>query len=484
MKDETRRLGFFHPSSLIPHPSFLCVFIHRSRIGAPAEEVFRWHARPGAFERLTPPWEPVEVLERYGGIEDGARTVLRVRVGPLWRRWVAEHRDYQEGRQFRDVQVEGPFAHWDHLHRIEPDGPDACFLEDHIEYVLPLGVLGRLLGGQMVRRKLEKTFAYRHRTTMLDLAAHQRWQATGPLRVLVSGASGLIGSALVPFLTTDGHRVTCLKRSALGPGEQAIRWNPATGPDPAELEDFDAVVHLAGESLTAAKWTAARKAAIRTSRVQGTRRLCEVLARLERPPRILVCASCLGYYGSRGDELLDEQSAHGSGFFAGVCREWEEAAGPARDRGIRVVHLRFGTVLSPRGGVLGRLLPWFRKGLGGRLGCGRQFLSWISLDDAVGAIHHALMDPALHGPVNAVAPHPVRNRDFITTLGRVLRRPTVAPLPAFLLRKRFGEMADELLLAGTRVEPERLWAAGYRFRDPELPGALRHLLGKPAPQSK
>jgi uncharacterized protein (TIGR01777 family) len=454
------------------------VFVYRSRVAAPADTVFGWHAQPGAFDRLTPPSEPVELLERSGGIEDGARTVLRVRVGPLRRRWVAEHRDYQPGRQFRDVQVEGPFAHWEHLHRVEPDGPEACFLEDRIEYALPLGPLGRLLGG-MVRRKLERVFAYRHRTTIQDLAAHSRWPGA-PQRVLVSGARGLVGSALVPFLTAGGHRPIRLKRSAPAPSEPAVLWDPAAGvADPAALEGFDSVVHLAGESLYSEKWTAARKARIRASRVRGTRRLCEALARLERPPRVLVCGSSVAYYGARGDELLDEQSGPGSGFLAGVYREAEEAAGPAHERGIRVVHLRLGTVLSPRGGMLGRLLPWFRKALGGRLGRGKQFLSWVSVDDAVGAFHHAMMDESQHGPVNAVAPEPVRNGDFITMLGRVLRRPTVAPLPAFFLRWRFGAMADELLLAGRRAEPRRLREAGYVFRDPALEGALRHLLGKP-----
>jgi uncharacterized protein (TIGR01777 family) len=249
-------------------------------------------------------------------------------------------------------------------------------------------------------------------------------------------------------------------------------------PDPAGLDGLDAVIHLAGENFFLGKWTAARKARIRESRIQGTRRLCEALARLDRPPRVLVCASAAAYYGPRGDEVLDEQSGPGSGFLAETCREWEKAAGPARDKGIRVVHLRFGTVLSPRGGLLARLLPLFRKGLGGRLGKGKQFMSWIGVDDAVGAIHHALMDETVSGPVNAGAPGPVRNRDFITMLGRVLRRPTVAPLSAFLVRRWLGEMADEVLLASVRVEPRRLLAAGYVFREPELEGALRHLLGR------
>jgi uncharacterized protein (TIGR01777 family) len=457
------------------------VFIRRSRVPAPAEEVFRWHARAGAFERLTPPWEAVEILERGDGIGDGARTVVRVPVGPFRRRWVAEHRDYQEGRQFRDVQVEGPFASWSHLHRVEPDGPDACHLEDRIEYVLPLGRLGRWLGGGLVRRKLERLFAYRHRTTIADLAEHRRGTGRAALRVLVSGAGGLVGSALVPFLTTGGHRVTRLTRGRPRPGEDAVYWDPqAGGVDAGALEGLDAVVHLAGEGIASSRWTAAKKAKIRDSRVRGTRLLCEALARLDRPPRVLLCASATGYYGPRGDEVLTEESVAGAGFLAEVCRDWEQATGPAADRGVRVVHLRFGMILSPAGGALAGMLFPFKMGLGGKIGSGRQYVSWIALDDAVGAVHHALITDALSGPVNAVAPRSVTNREFTRALGRVLGRPTFFAMPAFAARLAFGEMADELLLAGNRVEPRRLLASGYPFRFADLEPALRHLLGKAA----
>ncbi len=444
------------------------VFVRRSLIEAPAEAVFRWHARPGAFERLAPPWEPVEILERTGGIDDGARTVLRVRLGPLRRRWVAEHRDYVEGRQFRDVQVSGPFAHWDHLHRIEPDGPDRCHLEDRVEYALPLGPVGRLLGAGLVRRKLEATFAYRHRTTILDLAAHRAAGDASLRRVLVSGDPGLVGSALVPFLTTGGHEVTRLGRLPPGPL------------DPAGLEGHDAVVHLPVENLVSGRWRGGKRGFVHENQAGPTRRLCEALARLSRPPRVLVCGSSIGSYGSRGDETLDEQSAPGTGWLAAVCRGWEEATEPARARGIRVVLLRLGTVLSPAGGVLRKLLVPFRLGAASRLGDGRQFVSWISLDDAIGAIHHALLSEHLEGPVNAVAPRPLPNREFARTLGRVLRRLPLVPLPAFALRLRYGPLADETLLASTRVEPRKLLATGYAFRDPDLEEALRFLLGKMA----
>ncbi len=298
------------------------------------------------------------------------------------------------------------------------------------------------------------------------------------MTILVTGASGLIGSALIPVLTREGHRVIRLVRAEPKPGEAAIRWDPEAGTlEMAGLTGLDAVVHLAGENI-AGRWTAGKKARIRDSRVKGTRLLSESLARLPEPPNVLVCASATGYYGDRGEEILHEESAPGSGFLAEVCREWEAAADLAVQRGIRVVHLRFGLVLSPKGGALAKMLLPFRLGVGGIVGRGSQYWSWIALDDAVSAIHHALFTDTLRGPVNAVAPHPVTNREFTKTLGRVLGRPTPFPMPAFAARLAFGEMADALLLASARVEPAKLLATGYRFRHPELEGALRHLLGK------
>jgi uncharacterized protein (TIGR01777 family) len=296
------------------------------------------------------------------------------------------------------------------------------------------------------------------------------------MHIVVTGASGLIGSALLPRLSADGHRVTRLVRSQPAPGEAAIRWDPEAGSlDAKSLEGIDAAVHLAGENI-AARWTAEKKRRIRDSRVNGTRLLSDTLARLERPPQALVCASAIGYYGDRGDELLSEESPPGRGFLAEVCQAWEAAADAARHKGIRVVHLRFGVVLSPAGGALAKMLPPFRLGLGGPLGSGRQYMSWIAIDDAVGAIQHALATEALQGPANAAAPNPVRNREFTRALARVLRRPALVPMPAFAARLLFGEMADELLLASARVQPAKLLATGYTFRYPELEGALRHLL--------
>ena len=297
------------------------------------------------------------------------------------------------------------------------------------------------------------------------------------LDVLVSGSRGLIGSALVPALEEGGHRVRRLVRSGGASGD-AVRWDPSAGTiDAARLEGVDAVVHLAGESVQG-RWTAAKKARIRDSRVQGTSLLARTLAGLPVPPRVMVSASASGYYGDRGNELLREESAPGSNFLAGVCREWEAAADPAREAGIRVVHTRAGIVLSPEGGALGPMLPVFKLGLGGKFGSGRQYWPWVAIDDVVGTILHALATDSLSGPVNVVAPDPPTNAQFTKTLGRVLSRPTIFPLPAPAARLALGQVADELLLASQRLEPARLKESGYSYRRPELGGALRHLLGR------
>ena len=298
------------------------------------------------------------------------------------------------------------------------------------------------------------------------------------MHILVTGASGLVGSALASSLTSAGYELTRLVRRPPQPGEKAARWDPLMGNiDVSAFEGVDAVVHLAGESI-AERWTAAKKVNIRDSRIKGTQVLCEALTQLASPPKVLVSASAIGYYGDRGEEMLSEESAPGSGFLAEVCRAWETATEPARQAGLRTVQLRFGVVLSPAGGALAKILPPFRLGLGGVLGSGRQYMSWIVLDDAVGAIQHAITTNSLQGATNAVAPQALTNHEFTHILGRVLGRPTIVPLPAFAARLMFGEMADELLLASARVQPAKLLASGYGFRYPELEGALRQLLAR------
>ncbi|HEV3136677.1 MAG TPA: TIGR01777 family oxidoreductase [Pirellulales bacterium] len=297
------------------------------------------------------------------------------------------------------------------------------------------------------------------------------------MKILISGASGLIGSSLAFALDAAGHSLNRLVRDESRGAAGDVVWNPATGAIAASaLAPFDAIVHLAGESIAAGRWTAEKKERIRASRVHGTRVLAEALAKLPPRPRTLMSASAIGFYGNRDDELLDESSSPGNDFLAEVCQSWEAAAEPAAKAGVRVVHPRFGVVLSGQGGALKKMLLPFRLGLGGRIGSGRQYMSWVALDDVVGAIIHALDAAALRGAVNVVAPNPVTNLEFTKTLGRVLSRPTIFPMPAVVARAAFGEMADALLLSSQRVRPAKLQAAGYAFKFPTLAGALRHVL--------
>jgi uncharacterized protein (TIGR01777 family) len=280
------------------------------------------------------------------------------------------------------------------------------------------------------------------------------------MNILVTGSSGLVGSALVPALTAAGHSITRLVHSKPWP----------------DLAGHDAVVNLAGDNIAAGRWTPEKKARIRDSRVQLTWQLAGSLAKLTPPPKVLVSASAIGYYGNRDDEVMRDESLPGLDFLAGVCCDWEAAAKPAAEAGIRVVHLRFGVILSAAGGALAKMLMPFKLGAGGIIGNGRQWMSWIALDDVVGAIQHALATESLRGPVNTVTPNPVTNREFTKTLGHVLRRPTLFPMPAFAARLAFGEMANALLLSSQHVEPAKLVGSGYKFQFPELDDALRHLL--------
>lgn len=454
-------------------------FRRRTPLPFPPEEVFAWHERAGALRRLIPPWESVRLRERTGTIRSGDRTVLEVRVGPFPVTWVARHRDYAEGRRFADEQLEGPFRRWVHTHRFLPAEGGGSVLEDDIAYRLPgAPVSGVLLGGA-VQRRLARTFRWRHERTRLDLWRHRLGAGRGSLRVAVTGASGLVGSALSAFLSAGGHRVHPVVRRRPREGSDEVYWKPSEGRIDAEaLEGVDAVVHLAGENLFGFRWSREKRRRILESRAEGTRLLAGALAGLRRPPEVLVSASGVNFYGDRGDETLDEESASGEGFLATVAREWEGATAPAGEAGIRVVRLRFGVVQSAAGGALAMQLLPFRLGLGATLGDGRQWGSWISLEDLVGVIHHAMLDEGLSGPVNATAPEPVRNEEQTRALARVLRRPAPFRIPASVLRGVMGEMAEETLLVSLRVLPRKLEARGFGFLHPEIEDAFRWELGR------
>ncbi|ORW09114.1 TIGR01777 family oxidoreductase [Mycobacterium kyorinense] len=444
--------------------------VYSSVVDAPRDEVFAWHGRPGAILRLSPPWQPMRVVAEAESLADG-RAELAL---PAGLRWVAQHQpeSYDPPRRFVDEIAGGGLAslparavvRWRHTHDFEEAGAGRTRVVDRVDTPVPAAALRPM-------------FAYRHRQLADDLAAHRRAAQHGltATTVAVTGSSGLVGSALTAFLTTGGHRVIRLVRHpATKPDER--QWNPED-PNPEMLAGVDAVIHLAGASI-AGRFTDAHRRAIRDSRISPTTRLAELIA--ARGPRTLVCASAIGYYGyDRGDDVLTEDSDRGDGFLADVVANWEDACTPARQAGVRVVHVRTGIVQSPRGGTLRLLRPLFSAGLGGRVGDGRQWLSWIGIDDLVDIYHRGLWDTALSGPVNAVAPEPARNADYSCTLGHVLHRPAVLPVPPFGPRLLLGDQgARELALASQRVSAARLQQAGHVFRHPDLQGALRHLLGR------
>ena len=458
-------------------------FLHEFRIPHPSAEVFAWHERSGAFERLAPPWMKVRVRTRTATIRDGGELELEVARSGISFTWRLRHRDYREGRSFTDEQVKGPFRRWVHTHRFEDDGAGGTRIVDEIDWDVPAGGAVNGLAVPVVERELSRVFAFRKRRLSDDILGHAVWMHRPRLSVAISGTGGLIGSALSHLLTTGGHRVRPLVRSREAasriPG--ALYWSPARSEiDHDGLRGVDAVVHLAGEPLVQLpRWTPAKKRRILESRVRGTELISSALAGLrDNGPTALVSSSGIAYYGDRGEEVLDEEDGCGRGFLAEVTRAWESATRRASTAGLRVVIQRQGPALCPAGGMLEKLLIPFRMGMGGRAGSGKQYVSWIDLDDATGVMLHALMDDRVEGAINACAPEPVTNATFADVLGRVLGRPTRVPLPALVVRAGLGEMGEEALLFGQRVRPARLLETGYRFRFERLEDSLRHQLGR------
>jgi uncharacterized protein len=424
----------------------------------PAAAVRAYHERPGAFQRLVPPWETLEVLEQSGTVKEGDRLVLRMPPGV---RWEAVHHELPDG--FVDQMARGPLSSWRHAHRFIEDGSGASVIHDEISFAPAAASV-------VVDAKLERMFAFRKRRLFEDLS---RQLGKPRLRVLLAGASGLLGTQVVAFLQTAGHDIVQLVRRAPTAGQ--VRWNPAAGElDPAALDGVDALISLSGENVAEGAWTAARKQALLQSRLQVTELLSASLARCTTPPRVWLSASAVGVYGNTGDALATEESARGGGFLAELCERWEAAA--VAPPGTRRVLLRLGVVLSARGGALARMVTPFRWGVGGPIGGGQQFFPWVGMDDAVYAMHHALHDEAVSGPVNIVAPASTRQADFAAAMGKALSRPAIAPLPGFVVRALFGQMGEEVLLAGQHVAPAIL-APRFHWAFPELDACLRWELG-------
>lgn len=438
-----------------------------SIVDHPLDEVFAWHTRAGAMRRLVPPWQPMTVVAETDSLADG-QAVLGL---PGGLRWVAQHEpaEYNPPHRFVDtLATDGPsswparvIGTWRHTHEFAEAGAGTR-VYDRIDAVVPAAALRPM-------------FAYRHTQLAEDLAAH-RAAALAPMVIAVTGAGGLVGDALTAFLSTGGHRIVKLVRGPASASDER-HWDPQN-PAPDLLAGVDAVVHLAGASI-AGRFTDSHRKAIRDSRIGPTRALAKVAADVVDGPRVFVCASAVGYYGYRcGDSLLTEDAGAGEGFLADVVADWEAATEPAATAGVRVVNVRTGVVQSARGGTLRLLRPLFAAGLGGRLGSGTQWLSWIGIDDLLDVYHRALYDTRLTGPVNAVAPEPVRNNDYTAALGKVLHRPTLVPVPSFGPKLLLGgQGAKELAEADQRVVPAKLQGLGHTFRRPVIDSALAHELG-------
>lgn len=452
-----------------------------------ARTLYDWHARPGALERLTPPWQRVRVVERRRGedhprIGNGAVARLSVGVGPLAMPWVAEHFDHDPPNGFGDRQLSGPFGSWTHAHRFIDTGYGTSELEDEVEYRAPAGVLGSAFLGGKLAGDLDRLFWFRHERTRLDLQRHAK---ASPKTIAIAGSSGMIGSALAAFLSTGGHRVVRLVRGRAEPdpvdGFEQRRWDPA-GRDlsPQTLAGVDVVVNLCGANVARGRWTDKRKAELERSRVGPTSLLASTIASLPSAdrPGLLLSASGAHAYGDGGDQPLTEQSERGEGSLPALVRKWEAATRPAESAGVRVVHARFGMVLGAGGGALASLLTPTRLGLGGPIGTGRQWWPWIGLDDAVGALHFILTREGIEGPVNVCAPDAATANDVVGAIAEAVRRPAVVGMPAGVARTLMGQaMADELLLGSTRAEPAVLASRGFRWQHPTLLSAIGWELG-------
>lgn len=447
---------------------------YRVRLPYPPDVIWSWHERPGAFKRLAPPWETMRFLQGDQGLGVGAKTIFQVQKGGIWVTWEAEHVACEAPNLFVDEQRQGPFAVWRHVHRFEPT-EDGTELSDTITWSPPGGPLGAVAVPSL-RSVNDRMFRFRHRRTQHDLWRHAAFADRPRRKVAITGVTGLVGSALEAFLTTGGHEVVRVVRRDPQPGD--CLWDVRAGTiDVQALEGVDAIVHLAGASV-AERWTPEHKRAIRDSRVDGTRLIVDAIRRMQTRPEVLVSASAVGLYGDRGDTVLTEDSEPGTGFLAEVGRAWEAEAEAVEALGVRRVTPRIGIVMTSAGAALGTMLPIFRAGGGGPIGDGRQWVSWIALDDLIGMIYAGLMDPSWSGPYNATAPNPVTQREQARLIGRVLGRPAVVPAPATAIRTLMGEMGEEMLLAGQRVLPKRAQEAGFRFAHTELADAVRATLGK------
>lgn len=458
-------------------------FAHTAKFSADKQQLWAWYNSDGAFRRIMPEWEGIKPINA-GRLVDGEETIFKVKLGPFRQKWIARHHSVVSGESFADRMIKGPFGAWNHHHKFESASKGTTSVIDNVEYKLPLHFFTGWSAGFTVLPRMKQMFEFRSVRVANDLKQIQLTSELPRQKILVSGSTGMIGLQLCAFLEAAGHDVHRLLRPSTKlptdvDSSKVVVWNDLTGEIiDGDMNGFDTIIHMAGAGIGDKRWSKKRLKLIRDSRIIPTKNLSKIVAGLDNPPRKIICSSAIGYYGNRGTEVLDESSSTGNDILAELCRDWENASNAAKESGINVIHVRTGIVMSPLGGALAKLLLPAKMGAGGPVGGGKQMQSWISLDDEIYAIHHLMMQDSAEGVYNLTAPSPVSQKQFAKTLGRVLRRPSFAPLPGFVIKLLFGQMGKKLVLEGQDVRPTRLIESGFEFTHPELESCLRSCLGK------
>ncbi len=458
-------------------------YTKETRIEVPVEKLFAWHKEMGAVLRLTPPWAPLTMISSSNnGIEEGSIVRFRIKLFKIPMIWESKHIEYKENRIFKDIQTKGPFVRWEHSHIFKSDGINHSIMKDKIEFQLPFGILSRPFY-RFALKEFDRMFTYRHRVLKYDLENHKKLTENlteKKKRIIVSGASGTIGSALVPFLRTLGYEVIRLVRKKEKLLSDEIFWDPYKGVlDLTRAGKIDAVINLNGINITHKKWTEKQKKLILDSRIIPTRLLAEKTACLDDKPDVFLSASAIGFYGSGDSRTFTENDSAGDCFISRVCRQWEDASIiPLTNTKIRGIRLRTGVVLTPAGGALAKMILPFKMGFGARISHGRQYMSWISIDDVLSGILYILNNDEIRGPVNLTAPNPVTNKVFSQTLSGLFSKKLLFIIPEFMAKILWGQMGEETILTSTKVIPEKLLNNGFSFQHTELLPALKDLTGR------
>ena len=459
-------------------------FNRRVEIPYDVHDVFNYHARYRAIDRMIPPWSFLKIIKRNNGLEDGAICILELQYGPVKLKWTAKHAGYIQDQLFQDKMIEGPLKSWEHTHSFTPNKLGGCIMEDNIKYSLPYRLNKFNILGNRLNKTLNQIFGYRHRILQNDLKLGGLLKENKGKRILISGSTGLIGSALIPFLdTAGGHQISRLVRPSSkyssGDNNSGIRvWDPQAGKvDPSDLEGFDIIIHLSGASI-GGRWSKIKKRRIYDSRVKTTEILCNAIKKLKKPPSTLLCASAIGYYGSRGEEVVTEETTPGDGFLANLCVDWETQSKSVEDIGIRVVNARFGLILSPKGGILKvlTLASPLKVGLG--FGYGSNVINWVSIEDVIGSILYLISNASIRGPVNIVSPNPVMASDFFEIISKIQENKIMLKIGSKIMKLAIGDFATTINDSNGVLKPQKLLISGYPFMNSSLEDAARLLLGR------